>query len=123
MYSLFADQQQFYEDNLPSPPHPPVYAYDTTPSDNIPSYDSSPHDTSREFDDSPTPELYHRSKSEALLETNFDFDDSESSPLPMTEASRSYSQPLETAMWFLILFGMHFVGPNVDTKSVFIQWV
>ncbi|PZC85077.1 hypothetical protein B5X24_HaOG202841 [Helicoverpa armigera] len=95
-----ADQQQYYEDNLPSPPHPPVYssAYDTTASDNIPSYDSSPQDLSREFDDSPLPELHHRSKSEALLETNFDFEDGDTSPLPMSEASRSHSQPLETAM-------------------------
>lgn len=96
---VFIDQQQYYEDNLPSPPHPPVYssAYDTTASDNIPSYDSSPHDLSREFDDSPLPELHHRSKSEALLETNFDFEN-ESSPVPLSEASRSHSQPLETAM-------------------------
>lgn len=96
---IIPDQQKYYEDNLPSPPHPPVYSnpYDNTLSDNIPSYDSSPQDLSREFDDSPSPELHHRSKSEALLETNFEFDD-DSSPLPMTEASRSHSQPLETAM-------------------------
>ncbi|KAL4715552.1 hypothetical protein ACJJTC_009178 [Scirpophaga incertulas] len=90
------DRQQYFEDNLPSPP-PPLYQYDTTLSDNIPSYDSSPQDLSGEFD-TPTPELHHRSKSEALLETNFDFDDSESSPLPISEAHRSHSQPLETAM-------------------------
>lgn len=97
---FFIDQQQYYEDNLPSPPHPPLYssAYDTTTSENIPSYDSSPQDLSREFEDSPLPELHHRSKSEALLETNFDFEDSETSPIPMSEASRSHSQPLETAM-------------------------
>ncbi|KAL0880639.1 hypothetical protein ABMA27_001864 [Loxostege sticticalis] len=89
-----AEQQQYYEDNLPSPP---MYQYDNTLSENIPSYDSSPHDLSREFD-TPTPDLHHRSKSEALLETNFDFDDSESSPLPISEAHRSHSQPLETAM-------------------------
>ncbi|XP_061730021.1 protein bark beetle isoform X1 [Cydia pomonella] len=91
------DQQQYYEDNLPSPPHPPVYTPDF--SDHIPSYDSSPQDLSREFDASPTPGLVGRSKSEALLETNFEFDDNtESSSLPLTEASRTYSQPLETAM-------------------------
>lgn len=42
------------------------------------------------------PNTYSRSKSEALLETNFDeevFD-----PTPITADSRSYSQPLETAM-------------------------
>ncbi|KAJ2949950.1 hypothetical protein O0L34_g11275 [Tuta absoluta] len=94
-----ADQQQYYEDNLPSPPHPPIYSYDTSPSENIPSYDSSPRELSRSFDDSPTPELHSRSKSEALLETNFEFEDSESSPIPhLSEAHRSHSQPLETAM-------------------------
>lgn len=38
---------------------------------------------------------YPRSKSEALLETNFD---EETSNNPLTSDSRSYSQPLETAM-------------------------
>ncbi|XP_037927279.1 protein bark beetle [Teleopsis dalmanni] len=43
----------------------------------------------------PSTSSYHRSKSEALLETDFD----EPSKLtPLQEASRSYSQPLETAM-------------------------
>ncbi|XP_060803589.1 protein bark beetle [Amyelois transitella] len=85
-----ADNQQFYEDNLPSPQ--PLYNYDSSPSEHIPSYHSSPRDQDYH------PDLPHRSKSEALLETNFEFEDSDSSPLPMTEASRSYSQPLETAM-------------------------
>lgn len=40
---------------------------------------------------------YPRSKSEALLETNFD-EDMPSSNNPLTSDSRSYSQPLETAM-------------------------
>ncbi|XP_049867990.1 protein bark beetle isoform X2 [Pectinophora gossypiella] len=94
-----ADQQQYYEDNLPSPPHPPIYSNYDSPSEHIPSYDSSPQDLSRSFDDSPTPEFHGRSKSEALLETNFDFEDSESSPIPpLSEANRSHSQPLETAM-------------------------
>lgn len=39
---------------------------------------------------------YSRSKSEALLETNFD--EETSPPNPLTSDSRSYSQPLETAM-------------------------
>lgn len=39
---------------------------------------------------------YPRSKSEAILETNFD--DETSLPNPLTSDSRSYSQPLETAM-------------------------
>lgn len=93
------DHQPYYEDNLPSP-QPPVYSSpysDNTQSEMIPSYDSSPQDLSREFDESPLPELHHKSKSEALLETNFDFDD-DTSPLPISEACRSHSQPLETAM-------------------------
>lgn len=40
-----------------------------------------------------------RSKSEALLETNFDIDENEENGNnPITEASRSKSQPLETSM-------------------------
>lgn len=39
---------------------------------------------------------YHRSKSEALLET--DFDDETPSMQPLSTNGRSYSQPLETAM-------------------------
>lgn len=42
-----------------------------------------------------------RSKSEALLETNFDFPEPKTSPVfshPLSEAARSRSQPLETAM-------------------------
>lgn len=97
-YYLSADQQQYYEDNLPSPPQPPIYSNYSSPSEHIPSYDSSPRDLSRSFDDSPTPDFHGRSKSEALLETNFDFEDSDASPIPLSEANRSYSQPLETAM-------------------------
>lgn len=41
--------------------------------------------------------VYPRSKSEALLETNFD-EDMPTSNNPLTSDSRSYSQPLETAM-------------------------
>lgn len=46
----------------------------------------------------PTKSNYSRSKSEALLETNFD--DGQSSPTmqPLSPDNRSYSQPLETAM-------------------------
>lgn len=43
-----------------------------------------------------------RSKSEALLETNFDYSEAEASPpfnQPISESTRSKSQPLETAMW------------------------
>ncbi|XP_068632960.1 protein bark beetle isoform X2 [Battus philenor] len=86
------DQQQYYEDTLPSP-QPPVYSYDS-PSEALASYDSSPN-TSQQYDTYPS-DLHSRSKSEALLETNFDFD--ETSPAPITDESRSYSQPLETAM-------------------------
>uniref|UniRef100_A0A0K8VVP7 Neurotrypsin n=1 Tax=Bactrocera latifrons TaxID=174628 RepID=A0A0K8VVP7_BACLA len=45
---------------------------------------------------SPEPTAYHRSRSEALLET--DFDDESPSMVPLSTNSRSYSQPLETAM-------------------------
>ncbi|CAH2076021.1 unnamed protein product, partial [Iphiclides podalirius] len=90
------DQREYYEDTLPSPPNPPVYssAYD---SEALASYDSSPN-SSQQYDHYPSElqDLHSRSKSEALLETNFDFD--QTSPTPMTEDSRSYSQPLETAM-------------------------
>ncbi|XP_038215102.1 protein bark beetle isoform X2 [Zerene cesonia] len=77
------EADKYYEDDLPSPP--PVYNYDR-------SYDSSPQ-TSHDFDYSP--ELHSRSRSEAILETNFDFDDND---IHITEADRSHSQPLETAM-------------------------
>ncbi|XP_054741886.1 protein bark beetle isoform X1 [Anastrepha obliqua] len=45
---------------------------------------------------SPEPTAYHRSRSEALLET--DFDDESPSMVPLSTNNRSYSQPLETAM-------------------------
>ncbi|XP_036328530.1 protein bark beetle-like isoform X2 [Rhagoletis pomonella] len=45
---------------------------------------------------SPEPTAYHLSRSEALLET--DFDDELPSMVPLSTNSRSYSQPLETAM-------------------------
>ncbi|XP_045494665.1 protein bark beetle isoform X1 [Colias croceus] len=77
------EPEKYYEDDLPSPP--PMYNYDQ-------SYDSSPQ-TSHDFNYSP--ELHARSRSEAILETNFDFDDNENH---ITEADRSHSQPLETAM-------------------------
>lgn len=48
----------------------------------------------------PKPKI--RSKSEALLETNFDYFEPEdaqvSSNHPITQSNRSHSQPLETAM-------------------------
>ncbi|XP_059051409.1 protein bark beetle isoform X2 [Achroia grisella] len=84
--SLAPKQQQYYEDESPEPPRPYRGAYDR-----------SPPDYGRELE-SPPLDLQHRARSEALLETNFELDDSDSSPLPLTEASRSYSQPLETAM-------------------------
>ncbi|XP_047509687.1 protein bark beetle isoform X2 [Pieris napi] len=75
-----------YEEDVPSPP--PIYSnYEQQ------SYDSTP--TSHDFDDYSS-ELHERSRSEAILETNFDFDSPENSAI--TEASRSHSQPLETAM-------------------------
>lgn len=65
-----------------------------------------PHSTNvleTDFDEVPgqRPMPKARSKSAALLETNFDYYEPESSPVlhhPISEASRSRSQPLETAM-------------------------
>lgn len=51
--------------------------------------------------DEPVPKPKTRSKSEVLLETNFDYTPPGGSPSfghPITDASRSRSQPLETAM-------------------------
>lgn len=48
--------------------------------------------------DEPNPKPKIRSKSEALLETNFDVVEPMPIGLPISEASRSKSQPLETAM-------------------------
>lgn len=53
------------------------------------------------FDEPVAPKPKMRSKSEVLLETNFDYTPPEGSPQfnhPITDASRSHSQPLETAM-------------------------
>lgn len=93
-----ADQQQYFEDNLPRAPHIPAYPYDL--GQQISSYDSSPRSSSTELE-TPSPPIHkNRSKSEALLETNFEFDDNERmSPIhQLSEAHRSHSQPLETAM-------------------------
>lgn len=95
--------------NLPTPP--PVPRKNKPPDDRayIPhyhrqfstpdGYEPSHHANILEtnFDEpKPTPKI--RSKSEALLETNFDFVEPIPIGLPITEASRSKSQPLETAM-------------------------
>ncbi|CAH2236667.1 jg20886 [Pararge aegeria aegeria] len=77
------DEPQYYDDRLPSPLQTPDYPYDTSPH-------SSP-------DLSYPSDFHSRSRSEALLETNFDFEDSQMNP-PISEDSRSHSQPLETAM-------------------------
>ncbi|XP_045768313.1 protein bark beetle isoform X2 [Maniola jurtina] len=77
------DEPQYYDDRLPSPLQTPDYPYD-----------SSPHSSP----DLSYPSDFHaRSRSEALLETNFDFEDSQMNP-QISEDSRSHSQPLETAM-------------------------
>ncbi|XP_034826785.1 protein bark beetle isoform X2 [Maniola hyperantus] len=77
------DEPQYYDDRLPSPLQTPDYPYD-----------SSPHSSP----DLSYPSDFHaRSRSEALLETNFDFEDSQMNP-QLSEDSRSHSQPLETAM-------------------------
>lgn len=63
-------------------------------------FDDRPHSDVLETDfDEPEPKPKIRSKSEALLETNFDYEPDEVvHNYPMTHASRSKSQPLETAM-------------------------
>ncbi|XP_046962256.1 protein bark beetle [Vanessa cardui] len=79
------DEPQYFDDRLPSPPG---YSFDTS-SMNSPDPPYTP--------DLPySPDLHSRSRSEALLETNFDFENSQGHPI--SEDSRSYSQPLETAM-------------------------
>ncbi|XP_050673785.1 protein bark beetle isoform X2 [Leptidea sinapis] len=77
-------EESTYIESLPPPP--PIYT-------NYKHYDSSPQsqhspDSTQDF----TPDLHARSRSEVVLETDFDFEDH------ITEANRSYSQPLETAM-------------------------
>ncbi|XP_041988464.1 protein bark beetle isoform X2 [Aricia agestis] len=94
-----ADQHQYYDDSSPQP-----YMDDSrdTYSSPLPhslqDYPSPLPDSPQEYP-SPLPQEYdypHRSRSEAILETNFDFQDED---MPqMTEANRSHSQPLETAM-------------------------
>lgn len=63
-------------------------------------FDDRPHSDVLETDfDEIEPKPKSRSKSEALLETNFDYEPDEVvQNFPMTQASRSKSQPLETAM-------------------------
>lgn len=50
------------------------------------------------FDEPTPPKPKMRSKSEALLETNFDYMEPMPTNYPISEANRSKSQPLETAM-------------------------
>lgn len=97
-FIYFTDERQYFDDRLPSP-QLPGYSFETSsqpspdpPYTYDPPYTPDPPYTSH---NPYTPDLHTRSRSEALLETNFDFEDS---PAPITEDSRSYSQPLETAM-------------------------
>ena len=71
--------------------------YNTEPPNGL--FDDRPNMMETNFDE-PEPKPKTRSKSEALLETNFDYFEP-SEPVynhPLTESSRSKSQPLETAM-------------------------
>ncbi|OWR46233.1 Neurotrypsin [Danaus plexippus plexippus] len=90
------DEPQYYDDRLPSP-QPPGYQTDyPTNYDYEPSYPESYQASATSSPDLHPSDLYTRSRSEALLETNFDFEDSQNSQL--SEANRAHSQPLETAM-------------------------
>lgn len=89
--SYFAAMRSARHSKPPSPPpSPPVQASSRRPKA---VYEAA--DTPHLGDDRRA--TYSRSKSEALLETNFDDEDA-SQPTPLTSDSRSYSQPLETAM-------------------------
>ncbi|CAG9578183.1 unnamed protein product [Danaus chrysippus] len=90
------DEPQYYDDRLPSP-QPPGYQTDyPTNYDYETSYPESYQASATSSPDLHPSDLYTRSRSEALLETNFDFEDSQNSQL--SEANRAHSQPLETAM-------------------------
>ncbi|KAJ8937251.1 hypothetical protein NQ318_005565 [Aromia moschata] len=98
----------------PTPPtkHSPTYSEQLDNLNYTPDYNTvalaHPHDRPQsmniletDFDEPVAPKPKTRSKSEVLLETNFDYTPPEGSPLfnhPITDASRSKSQPLETAM-------------------------
>ncbi|KAF5304533.1 hypothetical protein FQA39_LY09584 [Lamprigera yunnana] len=98
--------------NLPPPPEPPIVEIPqntfTSNSNKAPSPSSStyrdptPDMLETSFDDPPnTRPRTERSKSEVLLETNFDYNEIEDEPFMIqniTESSRSKSQPLETSM-------------------------
>lgn len=107
--------------DLPTPPDPPRTIYSPTYSEKLENINYSPEYNivgleqpkdrpqsvsilETDFDEplppfKPVPKA--RAKSEAFLETNFDDGEPETSPVfhhPLSEASRSQSQPLETAM-------------------------
>lgn len=107
--------------DLPTPPDPPqTLSYSPTYSEKLENINYSPDynivalehpkerprsaniletDLEEPVITKPVPKA--RSKSEALLETNFDYPEPQTSPVfnhPLSEAARSRSQPLETAM-------------------------
>lgn len=95
----FSIGDKFYEDNLPSPPLPSHYESVRSNNNPLPVPFNGNHGYALPDPVSKMPKS--RSKSEALLETNFDVDDNEVNgniQQPITEASRSKSQPLETSM-------------------------
>lgn len=95
--SYFAAMRSARHSKPPSPPpSPPVKSSFNSPSSKRPKAVYEAADVPRKMSDDRRA-TYSRSKSEALLETNFDDEDA-SQPTPLTSDSRSYSQPLETAM-------------------------
>lgn len=95
--SYYTAMRSARESKQPSPPPipPPLSPIINSPATNRPKAVYEASDDDRHLPRSGSGK-YARSKSEALLETNFDEDTSP--PNPLTSDSRSYSQPLETAM-------------------------
>lgn len=87
-------QQKPSQKHYPKPPQPPPLAPPPQPPPLSPKPQTVRPKTIYEASDNDNRPAYPRSKSEALLETNFD----EETPNRLTSDSRSYSQPLETAM-------------------------
>ncbi|XP_023022507.2 C-type lectin domain-containing protein bark beetle isoform X1 [Leptinotarsa decemlineata] len=106
-YNFLQELQNKLPQKPPTPPREYSPAYSRTVS--TPAYSPDPSDDrplsanilETDFDEPVAPKKKTRAKSEALLETNFDYIPSEESPQfnqPITDANRSRSQPLETAM-------------------------
>lgn len=70
--------------------------------------------------DSNAPPIKTRSKSEALLETNFDLDGTEEEVFNDHPLTKSKSQPLETAMWGVATIALQLIA-NAPAPIVFIK--